>query len=101
MKRAFLLALALCSVGSFAADKFDAQDVRKSFVADCSIRGISRGDDPQKVTSFCACSFEVIANGMTVAEYLDMDRAVKEKRPAEQLPQLTRVRAKMEQCKSR
>lgn len=100
MKRIFAFLFAFTVIAASAADKFDVQDVRKTFVGDCSMRGISKGDDPQKVTSFCACSFDVMATNMTVAEYLDMDRAVKEKRSPDQLSQLVRIRSKVEQCKA-
>jgi len=97
-----IAALLLLASTAVHAQKFDAQDVRKTFVADCSMRGISKGDDPEKAAKFCACSFEALSTSMTVAVYLEVDRVGKAGGKPESLPQMQRVLPKIgAQCVSR
>jgi hypothetical protein len=91
MNFALLTALLACCGFAHAADKFNAQDLRKSFVADCTMRGISKGADAEKTAKWCGCSFDTMASNMTVAEYLEVDRVGRAGGNPGTLPQMQRV----------
>ena len=99
MLRIGVFLLAVAATAPAAAQKFDLQDIRKTFVNDCIARGLSRGDEAEKVNKFCPCLFDVLATNMTVAEYLEFDRAGQDGKDPATLPQVQRVMPKAAQCR--
>jgi hypothetical protein len=95
MKVALAAALVACCTFASAADKFNPQDVRKAFVADCTVRGISKGADAEKTATWCGCSFDTLASSMTLAEYLEVDRVGRAGGNPGTLPQIQRVTPKI------
>lgn len=105
-KRIVCVVGTVCSLVSICGGNANAEkekslpstEVRKSFVRDCARRGVERGDDTDYVNRFRSCSFDVLANGMTLAEYMEVESAAGA-RNLEQLPRLQRLLPKLRQCK--
>jgi hypothetical protein len=95
MKIALVAALIACFTYANAAEKFNPQDLRKSFVADCTMRGISKGADAERTAKWCGCSFDTMASNMTVAEYLEVDRVGRAGGNPGALAQIQRVTPKI------
>lgn len=72
-------------------------DVRQTFISDCITRGSAKGDDRAK--EFCTCTFNVLEDRLTLAEYREVERHVADQRPAEKLPQMQRVMPALSACK--
>ncbi|MEY8689533.1 MAG: hypothetical protein AB9M53_06590 [Leptothrix sp. (in: b-proteobacteria)] len=97
----YLLIILLAAAGSVCAaeQKFNPQDLRKSFISDCVTRGLQRGADPDNTYRFCTCSFETMATNLTVSEYLEVDRVTRDGKGPQTLVQIQRIIQKLEQCK--
>jgi hypothetical protein len=92
---AFVIAMPILA----SAQPFNPQDVRKSFVSDCVSKGLAKADDPDKTYRFCTCTFDTLATNLTLAEYLEIERADREGKNPQSLPQMQRVLPKLQQCK--
>lgn len=99
-KWAVLLPLLLISGGTLANEVSPAQSLQKQFVNSCVGRAIARQDDAVQATNFCTCAFDVLAKELTVAEYIEFDRASIEKRAPDSLPAIARIKGKLSQCKA-
>ncbi|MYM41357.1 hypothetical protein GTP27_18735 [Pseudoduganella sp. CY13W] len=76
-----------------------AQSQRKQFVNGCVSRAIQRNEDAASAASFCSCSFDVLANELSHAEFMEFERTIADQRNPEVLPAIARARPKLEQCK--
>jgi tetratricopeptide (TPR) repeat protein len=93
-------ALAIYAASEANVDEVSpAQLLRKQFVNNCVGRAISRKDDAASAAGFCSCAFDVLAKNLSVAEYIDLDKAFLDRRAPDTLPAFARVNAKLAQCK--
>ncbi len=102
MKKSVIIIFTIISSYAVAADSAapsPAQQIRKAFINDCAARGIQKQEDALSSAKFCTCAFDVIAHELTVEEYLEMDKASRERRPLDSLPALLRVKEKLKSCK--
>lgn len=85
--------------GNRDAGLSSAQAQRKQFINGCVSRAIQRNDDAASAAGFCGCSFDVLANELSHAEYMELEKAMADQRNPDTLPAIARVRPKLEQCK--
>jgi hypothetical protein len=88
-----------CPAWSQQQESAPASEVRRLFIRDCIGRGLDYEDSDAYY--FCTCAFDVLANGMTLNEYLEMERAERAGRDPVSLPQVHRLVAGLEACKSK
>jgi hypothetical protein len=85
--------MVVAALGQLQAQQpaMNAEDeTRGLFIRDCVSRG-STGGDTVQTQRFCACAFDVVADGMTLREFLQLEAAGREKRDVEVLPQFLRL----------
>ena len=75
-----------------------ASDFRNAFIAQCISQGGSNADADVARRS-CGCAFDVVARGMTLQEFIDMDGAGRHGVNLERFPQFTRIKTELEACK--
>jgi hypothetical protein len=90
---ASLLSAAAC------AQESPPQQLQKHFVNSCVGRAIAKQDDAAQAAKFCTCAFEVIAKELTVEEYIQMDKASRQRRAWDSGP-VDRLKPKLASCKS-
>lgn len=93
-----LLGASLFSAAACAQEP-PPQQLQKHFVNSCVGRAIAKQDDAAQAAKFCTCAFEVIAKELTVQEYIDMDKASRNRRPWDSGP-VDRLKSKLASCKS-
>ena len=100
MRNIALLAIAMItSLPAIAASP--AQELKKNLVSSCVSRGLQRGDNPDAVYVFCSCTWEVLSNNLTVAEYVQLDTLSTTKNTPASLPFWTRLQPKLQACKEK
>lgn len=98
MKVAIALTLSLLTFNCLAQET-PAADLRLSYLKGCVSRGLQRGDDPNYVNRFCNCSFDVLANGLTVAEYIELERASQQRIAPSNIQAVAALQPKLSECK--
>jgi hypothetical protein len=88
-----LLSAAACAQGS------PPQQLQKHFVNSCVARAIAKQDDAVQAARFCSCAFEVLAKELTVQEYIQMDKASRERGAWDSGP-VDRLKPKLTSCKN-
>ncbi len=102
LRTAVSSAIVVASAGAPAAEPEGLHDpvpeLRPSLVVDCVNRGLQEGRDFDSAYKTCDCMWEVVSANMTVAEYVEFDRAIRQGADAKALPQFRRVRPKLQAC---
>jgi hypothetical protein len=107
MLRSLICAVAaMCGLTSLCINEANAEkrqswastEMRETFIRDCTRRGSERGN--QTAHRLCSCSFDVLENGMTLAEYKELEASIRSGKPDE-LPQMRRIMPKLKACKDR
>lgn len=92
------LSVSLFPVAAFAQES-PPQQLQKHFVNSCVGRAIAKQDDAAQAATFCTCAFELIAKELTVQEYIEMDKASRDRRAWNSGP-VDRLKSKLASCKT-
>jgi len=90
MMRILFLILAMLATPVLAEEPSPAQQLRKHFVNGCVARAIQRDDDASEATRFCSCAFNVMAAGLSVRDYIEVDKPSEDRRPVASVPAVQR-----------
>lgn len=97
--RHFLLAATLVVAVPLPTQAADAgAQMRTMFVSEC-VGNAGPDGDVSRARRFCACAFDVVSNGMTLREFIEMesaDRASRER--IEAMPQYSRIKPALQHC---
>lgn len=91
----------LFAVSGISVGASPAQELEKNLVDGCEARGLQRKDDQAAVRAFCKCSWEVLANNLTVAEYVQMDALSVSRNSPSTLSFWGRIQPKLQSCKDK
>lgn len=79
-----------------------AQQLEPSYVNDCIASGVRRGDAIAGVASFCACSWNIFSQNLSVSEYIQLDAVVTSGNGnLSQLPFWNEIQEKLSTCKNK
>ena len=102
LRTAVSLAAVVLATGAQAAEPAPfhdpAQELRRALVGDCVNRALHDGRDFAWSYKTCDCVWEVTSRDMTVAEYVEFDRIIRQGGDAKALPQFQRVQPKLQAC---
>lgn len=74
--------------------------MRTMFVSECVGNAGPDDDDAARARRFCACAFDVVSNGMTLREFIEMESAGHASRESiEAMPQYGRIKPALQHCK--
>lgn len=97
MKISFLILL-LLSTSDFALANTATQAIKSDIYGGCISRGISRGESPDAVSVFCSCTWDVLSNNLTLAEYIKITETIESNRDPSVLPFWKSIEPKLEVC---
>lgn len=78
-----------------------AQELQTTLVNSCVSRGLQRGDDADGVYAFCSCTWEVLSQNLTVAEYVQLDSISTLNGDLTKAAFWNRIKPKLQSCKTR
>ena len=101
MKR--LVALAALIAISAVARADDARHLSQHFMESCTHAEKSRGESRSYAERVCGCTFEAMAQNITLAEYIEIDGLARARRPLDASPAWRRVKEQVAiaQCRGR
>lgn len=91
--------IALAAAFTVSLASAQARDASKYFTDECIAGAVRKEESPNYAKRACLCMFEVLARGMTLAEYIEFENLHASGRAPYSHPAAVRLRPQIQQCR--